>query len=96
MPIHSREQARLVYLRPVPDNYYEKTEPWTCRNCNETCPYKHCPMCMRQCDSQDFFCARYVNKMHSFCIQHGLYMVLFMMLIFYIILYFFQVVKKNN
>lgn len=96
MPIHSREKARLVYLRPVPNDYYESTEPWTCKNCNETCPYRHCPMCMRNRGSQQVFCENYVNRMHSFCIQHGIYMVLFMMLIFLISLYFFQSMKKNN
>ncbi len=90
MPLHTRDRTRLAFLKPVPQDFYEPCDTWTCNHCNQDCPYKNCPMCLRG-NQQDGL----MRRCHSFCMQHGFYMLFFLLITVIVTLFFVQHVEKK-
>ena len=89
MPLHTRDQSRLAFLRPVPQDFYEPCDTWKCNHCNQNCCYKNCPMCLR--GRQDGI----MRRCHSFCMQHGFYMLFFLLITVIVTLFFVHHVEKK-
>lgn len=95
MPQHSRDASRLIFLKPVPQDFYEPTEPWHCNKCNEMCPYKHCPMCM---EAKRNHCGMW-HRCRNFCMKNVMlfvHLMLFVIFLIFLLIFVQQTSQKSS